>query len=110
MKLLWWMLAYASCVAGMGCLALAMESHWEQVRGSARASRRAVTALRVLGVAGLLGSLLACLRADHASMAALVWVMTLAASALTVAFSLTWCPRVLVPLAAWVRARPAHAE
>jgi len=36
-----------------------------------------------------------CLTADHASMAALVWVMGLAASALAIAFALTWKPQWL---------------
>jgi hypothetical protein len=36
-------------------------------------------------------------------MAALVWVLTLTAAALTVAFTLAWRPRLLAPLVAWVR-------
>ena len=36
-------------------------------------------------------------------MAALVWVMALAAAALVVAFTLSWRPRWLAPLVAWVR-------
>ena len=43
----------------------------------------------------LLASLLLCLRADHASMAVLVWVMSLAAAALLVAFTLAWRPHWL---------------
>ncbi len=100
MKALWWLLAYAGCVAGLGWLALAMEVHWHQVRGGQPPA--APRWLRALGVLALLLSLLACLRADHASMAALVWVMTLAAAALTVTFTLSWRPRLLLPLAFWV--------
>jgi hypothetical protein len=36
-------------------------------------------------------------------MAALVWVMGLAAAALAVAFTLTWRPRWLMVLMPWVR-------
>lgn len=102
-KALWLLLAYAGCVAGFGWLALAMDGHWQQVRGGQPPA--APRLLRGLGVVALLLSLLACLRADHATMAALVWVMTLAAAALTVTFTLSWRPRLLLPLAFWVPAR-----
>ena len=95
--------ALAACVLGMAWLALAMESHWEQVRGTAPLPARTVRALRLLGTVGLGASLALCLAVDHASMAALVWVMGLAASALAVAFTLTWRPRWLAALMPWVR-------
>lgn len=90
--------ALACCVAGMGWLALAMEAHWAQVRRRPLARRGAVR-FRVLGGAGLLASLALCLLVDHVSMAALVWVMALAAGALVIAFALTWRPAWLGPLA-----------
>jgi hypothetical protein len=98
--------ALAASVLGMAWLALAMETHWEQVRGTAplpARSARTVRALRLLGAAGLATSLALCLAVDHASMAALVWVMGLAASALAVAFALSWRPRWLAVLMPWVR-------
>ncbi len=95
--------ALAASVLGMAWLALAMETHWEQVRGTAPLSARTVRALRLLGAAGLAASLALCLAVDHASMAALVWVMGLAASALAVAFTLSWRPRWLMVLMPWVR-------
>jgi hypothetical protein len=103
---------------GLGWLALAMEVHWAQVRGAAargtarvgalraaqvdtlRASQ--ALALRVLGAAALSLSLALCLRADHATIGALVWVMTLAAGALAIAFTLAWRPRVLAWLVGWM--------
>lgn len=88
-------LAVAACVAGLAWLALAMETHWAQVHGERPRPRRTAIVLRVLGAAALLGSLLICLRVDHATMAALVWVMALAGAALVVAFTLTWRPRWL---------------
>lgn len=87
-------------VAGAAWLALSMETHWEQVRGAQPASPN-VRLLRTLGAAAWFVSLLLCLRVDHASMAALVWVMALAGSALIVAFTLTWRPRWLAPLVVW---------
>lgn len=107
MKALWLLLAYAVCVAGFGWLALAMDTHWHQVRGGQPPA--APRLLRGLGGLALLLSLLACLRADHATMAALVWVMTLAAAALTVTFMLSWRPRLLLPLAFWLPAAARQA-
>ncbi len=92
--------AALASLAGMAWLALAMDVHWGQVRHHAQ-PRGAARRLRALGVLALAGSLALCLRVDHASMASLVWVMTLAGSALAVALTLTWQPAWLRPLA-WV--------
>lgn len=92
--------ALLACTAGMGWLALAMETHWGQVRAGVP-SQAQVRRLRALGVAGLAGGLGLCLAVDHPSMAALVWVMALAVAALLVAMVLTWWPRWL-RLLAWL--------
>ncbi|MFM9924525.1 DUF3325 family protein [Variovorax sp. H27-G14] len=99
------LLAVAANIAGLGWLALAMDVHWEQALGPVPASRGTVRLLRVLGVSGLAASLLLCLAVDHASMAALVWFMTLAGAALVIAFTASWKARWLGLLAAL--ARPA---
>lgn len=96
-------------VLGFAWLAMAMEVHWAQVRGEALPPAGVRRVLRVAGGAALAASLVSCLRADHASMAALVWVMALAAGALPVALCLAWRPRWLAPLVAWVP-RPAGGE
>jgi hypothetical protein len=96
-------LAFCCCVAGLAWLALAMDVHWRQVRTQRPLSPAIAKALRVMGSAALAASLLLSFAADHASMAALVWIMDLAASALIVAFTFTWRPRVFAPLVAWVR-------
>jgi hypothetical protein len=95
--------ALVANLAGMAWLALSMDAHWEQVLGSAP-SRNTLRRLRVLGALGLACGLALCLRVDHASMAVLVWIMTLTAAALVVAFTLTWRPRWLQALA-WVAGR-----
>lgn len=90
--------ALLSALAGMGWLALAMDVHWAQACGATRQAPAPL--LRVLGALALAGSLGLCLAVDHASMAALVWVMALAAAALVVAMALSWRPhwlRLLVP-------------
>lgn len=80
---------------GMVWLALAKRSHWAQLRGAEPLTANRARGLQALGSAALLVSMLLCLRADAASMAALVWVMTLSASALLVALTLAWRPRWL---------------
>jgi len=90
--------AVAASVAGMGWLALAMDVHWEQVRGDAPRRPACVACLRALGALALAASLALCLAVDHPSMAALVWVMALAAGALAVAMTLAWRPHWLAVL------------
>jgi hypothetical protein len=93
--------AWLLTLLGLAWFALALDAHWRQVRGAAAAPRRGV--LRGLGSVALCVSLLLCLRADHVSMAPLVWVMGLAAGALAMAFVLAWRPRWLAPLVFWAR-------
>ena len=95
--------ALLACVAGMAWLALAMDVHWAQVRAG-HLSKGGLWRLRVLGALGLGAALALCLAVDHASMAVLVWVMALGASALSVALALTWRPRWLRAFA-WVVGR-----
>ena len=104
MPVLLWIAAYLLCVAGFGWLALAMDVHWRQAHRGAAPGARGRRVLRGLGAVALAVALAACLGADHATMAVLVWVMLLAAAALSVAFMLSWRPRWLAPLVAWLPA------
>ncbi len=88
--------------AGMGWLALSMQVHARQAWGGVPTSSISHV-LRGMGVAGLIAALLLCLSVDHASMASLVWVMSLAGAALFNAFLLSWRPHYLRVLAPWVR-------
>jgi hypothetical protein len=95
-----------ACVAGMGWLALAMPVHAQQVWDAAPPAMLCqLRQLRALGALALAVALGLCLAVDHASMAVLVWVMSLVAAALLVAFTLAWRARWLRALAPWVRAR-----
>lgn len=94
------LIAVAVCVCGMSWFALSLDAHWRQLR-SGTPSQALVRQLRLLGWVCMVLSLLLCLAVDHASMASLVWVMTVAASALIVAFTLSWRPQLLRPLIAW---------
>ena len=100
-----WLLSAAmlASLAGMVWLALSMPVHAQQVWGGVPSAGIA-RMLRWMGAVGLLVALALCLAVDHASMASLVWVMTLAASAVATAFLLSWQPRWLRALAPWVRA------
>lgn len=93
--------AAVSAVIGFGWLALAMDTHWEQVHGDLAPAPGGARALRVAGALALAVSLVLCLGADHPSMAALVWLMLLAGSAAAIAATLSWQPRWLRPL--WFR-------
>jgi hypothetical protein len=94
--------ALLSGVAGFGWLALAMEGHWEQVRGPVPFASQTARRLRWLGATGLAASLACSLAADHPTMAALVWLMALALGAMVTAFALAWRPQLLRVLVAWV--------
>ncbi|MBO9661585.1 DUF3325 domain-containing protein [Dokdonella sp.] len=85
--------AWLAGFAGMGWFALAMETHWRQACSEAAGPPAA--RLRAAGTIALTASLALCLYVDHPSMAALVWVMSLAAAALAVAFLLSWRARWL---------------
>lgn len=106
-----WLLlaALLICVVGMGWLALSMQVHALQVWGAVP-SPAMTRVLRVLGTSGLAIALWLCFMADHISMAVLVWVMTLAGSALLIAFTLAWRASWLQVLAPWVRARPVKSH
>jgi hypothetical protein len=79
--------------------------HGRHVRGAAPLTPGRATLLRMGGTAALCASLLLCLRADHVTMAPLVWVMSMTGAALTVAFALAWRPRWLAPLVFWAGRR-----
>jgi len=90
--------ATALSISGMAWLALSMDVHWGQVMHQ-HAEHAQRQRLKALGAAALLLALLACLAADRPSMAALVWIMLLAGSAMIVTMVLSRRPRWLAPLA-----------
>lgn len=87
--------AALASLGGFACLALAMDEHWAQVHGSAAPPARLRRVLRALGAGGLAASALLCLLADRPSMAVLVWLMLLAATAPLVSLLLAWRPQLL---------------
>lgn len=96
-------IAQLCSLGGMGWLALAKRDHWRQVSGQSQLREGTRRTLRTLGAAAFGAALILSARADHVSMAALVWVMGLSASALLIAFTLAWRPRWLLWLVPWAR-------
>jgi Protein of unknown function (DUF3325) len=102
----WVRIAALLCsICGMSWFALAMKAHWRQLRHGQTLMPRTQLQLRGLGAIALVAALLMCMWADHPSMAALVWTMALAGSALSVALTLAWRPHWLAWLVVWVSPR-----
>jgi hypothetical protein len=100
----WLRLAAVVCsLCGMVWLALAMKTHWLQVQRSRAMPAHAARRLRTLGALALASSLALLLWADHGTIAPLVWVMMLTASALSVAFTLATKPRWLSAFVPFLR-------
>lgn len=93
----WLILASALTVLAMAWFALALPSHWRQVRGLSDQPHR--LRLRLCAWITLALSASACLRADHASMAILVWVLLIAVAAVVVGMTLSYRPGWLALLA-----------
>lgn len=91
---LWLIAAVISTLVGMGWLALAYDTHWQQVFPK-HTVQPLVQRLRVAGWTLLLVSAGCCLMADHPSMAVLVWIMLLAVAAMTIAMVLSRQPVLL---------------
>jgi hypothetical protein len=102
--------SFLCAACGMAWLALAMEVHWSQVRSHTARSAAVARRLRSLGAVALVLSLFGCFAADHASVAALVWVMTVSASGFAVAMILAYRPRWLSWLAAVSGSGRAHLD
>jgi len=89
------LLAFGTGVAGTAWFALAKLPHWRQVTGEEWQHPGTRSVQRFAGAVALAVSLGLCLAADHITMSFLVWVMILAAGALSVTFLLAWRPRTL---------------
>jgi len=97
------LLAFLFSFVGLALLALAMERHWRQLHAARPLTKATARLLRIVGSTALASSLALCLSVDHASMASLVWIMTLAVSAFVLAMLLAWRPGWLAPLLSWTR-------
>lgn len=87
----WLIIAIILMFLAMSWLALSLPNHWKQVRDGRPASGR----LRFVGWSALIMSALCCFKADHASMAVLVWFMLIAGAAIGVGMTLCMRPHIL---------------
>ncbi len=86
------LLAMLVTLGGTGLLAISIPRHWRQLMGREVCTGAAVIALRLGGVAALIGSLTLCLLRDHPSMAVLVWIMLLVICSVVIALLLSRLP------------------
>ena len=91
----WLAISLLTSLVGMGWLASTIDAHWQQVSGRVPLSSSWRRSLRVLGATALTLSLLMSFRADHPSMAPLVWIMGLGVSALLIGLTLAFAPAAL---------------
>ena len=93
------MVAALLSMVGMAWLALSMDVHWAQVKQIPLAdSHPPRVTLKLLGYTALFVSLVVCLVADRPSIAALVWMMLMSVTAVSVAWVLSKSPRSLKAL------------
>ncbi|MEL0168569.1 MAG: DUF3325 domain-containing protein [Pseudomonadaceae bacterium] len=93
---LWLLLAAVTMLLATGWLALSLPSHWRQVHPDS-STTPAVLRLRAAGWSALLVAALCCFKADHPSMAVLVWFTLFSAAAMVTSMLLSYRPT-------WLRA------
>ena len=100
-----------SAYFGFAFLAVSQTRHWQAVGGDAsKPSRLDRRLLRSFGIGFLLSALGAALVRDRPSFGVLLWATTISIAALTVAFTLSWRPRLLRPLAALFHRRASNTK
>jgi len=109
LDVIWLVLAAAASLLGFACLALSLPHHGRAVRGAALPAARA-RRLRACGYPLLVVSGAFSVLRDGASFGSVLAVMVLITSAWAVAFTLTWRPHWLRPLAWPRRASAATRE
>ena len=87
---------------GFALLAISQARHWRAVSKAAEPGRIGKLALRIHGGVWLLLALCLALFRDGPSFGALLWATVISMAALAVAFTLSWRPRLLWPLATLV--------
>jgi hypothetical protein len=89
--------ALASAAGGFTGLSLAMSRHWEGLHGRGSAPTAVqLRWLRLLGIAGLLVSLLTCLLVWGSAQGWVAWAGMLTAAALSLALTLTYAARAVL--------------
>ena len=84
---------------GLALLALSQKHHWRQLSHADAPTALPLLLLRGLGSLAIMASLAISLLRDGPDYGALLWVTALCLSAMAVAFTLTWRPGWLRPMA-----------
>lgn len=85
---------------GFALLAMSQKRPWQQVSQVPPPTSIRRLTLRTLGGLALLSALVLCVVRDGPSFGALLWATAISLAAAAVAFTLTWRPALLHPLAA----------
>lgn len=85
---------------GFALVALTQAQHWRRISRAPPPTGIRPLALRTLGGLALVLSLALCLVRDGPSFGSLLWATAVSLTAAAVAFTLTWRPALLRPLAA----------
>lgn len=96
-------LACAASMLGFCLLALGQERHWHAVTSSDVSMRIGHRLLFWTGLSGQLFALPLMIYSEGPGFGALLWGVLLTAMASSVAFTLAWRPRLLLPLAQCIR-------
>lgn len=102
-----------SVLTGFSLLALAMDDHWQDVIGvegrddTPRMHPAAAVVLRIIGAGALMFSLAFALARNGGGFGTVLWVLLMSIGALCVVSILTWCPRLLRPVAKLARGKLA---
>jgi hypothetical protein len=94
-------LAFWGSGLGFIAMALSQERHWERVSGLQTAQRVSQRALAVAGLVLQVCALGLMLRSQGPSFGSLMWTVMLSATAMAVAFMLSYKPHWLKLMAAW---------
>ncbi len=93
---------------GFVLLALAQERHWVAVSKTAVEQRVKALWPAGAGLAAQMVALMLTIQAQGPSFGSLLWALMISAAAVTVAFTLTWQPGWLRPIAQLLRDRTAR--
>jgi hypothetical protein len=84
--------------AGFACLALAMPCHWAAVSGQGTGVAPHRRRLRRVGLSMLGVACALCVWRDGPGFGSLLWLVLIPAAAIAVALTLSWQPRLLLPI------------
>ncbi|ARU59484.1 hypothetical protein OLMES_5504 [Oleiphilus messinensis] len=93
-EVFWLLFAIVFSLTSMAWFALSINSHWKQVFGNTCSNAHALR-IRSVGMGLLLLSAICCFKADHPTMAILVWIMLIPTSAILVALMLSKKPKLM---------------